>query len=91
MDTIQNNKVIYRGSEWRKWDLHIHSPATYGGSYDEFVKNLSTSEAEVIGINDYCTIEGYEQVISKSSKTGDKILLPVIEFRMNNMVLDKND
>ncbi|PKP59852.1 hypothetical protein CVT91_06095 [Candidatus Atribacteria bacterium HGW-Atribacteria-1] len=91
MDTTQNNKVIYRGSEWRKWDLHIHSPATYGGSYDEFVKNLNTSEAEVIGINDYCTIEGYEQVISKSDKTGDKILFPVIEFRMNNMVLNKND
>ena len=91
MDTNQNNKLIYRGSEWRKWDLHIHSPATYGGSYDEFVKNLSTSEAEVIGINDYCTIEGYEQVISKSDKTGEKILFPVIEFRMNNMVLNKND
>jgi len=91
MDTNQNNKIMYRGSEWRKWDLHIHSPATYGGSYDEFAKNLSISEAEVIGINDYCTIKGYEQVISKSGKTGDKILFPVIEFRMNNMVLDKND
>jgi hypothetical protein len=91
MDTNQNNKIMYRGSEWRKWDLHIHSPVTYEGSYDEFAKNLSISEAEVIGINDYCTIKGYEQVISKSGKTGDKILFPVIEFRMNNMVIDKND
>ena len=91
MDTNQNNKVIYRGSEWRRWDLQIHSPVTYGGSYDEFVKNLKTSEAEVIGINDYCTINGYEQVIFKFGETGDKILFPVVEFRMNNMVLDKND
>jgi energy-coupling factor transporter ATP-binding protein EcfA2 len=91
MDTNQNNKVIYRGSEWRRWDLHIHSPATYRGSYDEFVKNLKTSEVEVIGINDYCTIKGYEQVIFKFGETGDKILFPVIEFRMNNMVLPKND
>ncbi len=91
METNRNNKVIYRGSQWRKWDLHVHSPATYGGSYDEFVKNLNTSGAEVIGINDYCTIEGYEKVISKYGGTGDKILFPVIEFRMNNMVLDKDD
>jgi len=91
METNRNNKIIYRGSQWRKWDLHVHSPVTYGGSYDEFVKNLNTSEAEVIGINDYCTIEGYEKVISKSGGTGNKILFPVIEFRMNNMVLDKND
>ena len=89
MDTNQNNIFIYRGSEWRKWDLHIHSPVTYGGSYDEFVKNLSTSEAEVIGINDYCTIKGYEQVISRFSETGDKVFFPVIEFRMSNMMLDK--
>ena len=88
----QNNQISHpRGSEWKKWDLHVHSPASYGGAYEDFVKYLHDSEAEVIGINDYCTIEGYKEVISKSDKTRDKILFPVIEFRMNNMVLDKND
>lgn len=24
-----NTKPIQRGSEWRKWDLHVHTPASY--------------------------------------------------------------
>jgi len=79
-----------RGSEWRKWDLHVHSPASYGGSYEDFIKNLSISEAKAIGINDYCTIDGYKEVVSKG-ELKDKVIFPVIEFRMNNMVLDKDD
>src|SRR3989338_7394190 len=29
-----------RGSEWRKWDLHIHTPASFGyvGGYEEILK-----------------------------------------------------
>ena len=84
------NKFSYpRGSEWRRWDLHAHSPASYGGKYEEFVKNIQKCEAEVIGINDYFTIDGYENILKLD--TGDKIIFPVIEFRMCNMVLDKND
>ena len=62
-----NNFLYPKGSEWRKWDLHVHSPKTYGGDYNEFVKNINDSEAEVIGINDYCTIEGYENVINNQN------------------------
>jgi len=79
-----------KGSIWRKWDLHVHSPASYGGSYDNFIQNLISSEAEAIGINDYCTIDGYKEVISRGGVRG-KTIFPVIEFRMNNMVLDKDD
>jgi len=88
----QKQNVLYpKGSEWRKWDLHVHSPKTYGGSYDDFINNINNSEAEVIGINDYSTIEGYEKIISKYRDKIKKILFPVIEFRMNNILLDKND
>jgi len=87
----KNNFLYPKGSEWRKWDLHIHSPKTYGGSYDDFVNNINNSEADVIGINDYSTIEGYEKIISEYSNKVKKILFPVIEFRMNNILLDKDD
>jgi len=88
----QKQNVLYpKGSEWRKWDLHVHSPKTYGGSYDDFINNINNSEAEVIGINDYSTIEGYEKIISKYRDKVKKILFPVIEFRMNNILLDKDD
>jgi len=88
----QKQNVLYpKGSEWRKWDLHVHSPKTYDGSYDDFINNINNSEAEVIGINDYSTIEGYEKIISKYRDKVKKILFPVIEFRMNNILLDKDD
>jgi len=86
-----NNFLYPKGSEWRKWDLHVHSPKTYGGSYDDFINNINNSEAEVIGINDYSTIEGYKEIISKYNDKVKKILFPVIEFRMNNILLDKHD
>jgi len=88
----QKQSLLYpKGSEWRKWDLHVHSPKTYGGSYDDFINNINNSEAEVIGINDYSTIEGSEEIISKYRDKVKKILFPVIEFRMNNILLDKDD
>ncbi len=84
-----SNSKYPRGSEWRKWDLHVHSPASFGGEdYSNFVENINNSEAEVIGINDYCTLSGYERLLDFNLK---KTLFPVVEFRMNNMVLDKND
>ena len=86
----KNNSLYTKGSEWRKWDLHIH-PKTYGGSYDNFIYNINKSEAEVVGINAYSTIKGYEAIVSKHIDKIQKVLFPVIEFRMRNILLDKND
>ena len=66
----QNN----RGSEWRKWDLHIHTPKsiiqTYGGDtpeiWEKFILSLENlpSDTKVIGINDYYFIDRYKKVMS---------------------------
>lgn len=85
-----------RGSEWRKWDLHVHTPKSliqnYGGDnptiWEQFIKNLETLPAEikVIGINDYLFIDGYKEVI-KFKKQGRlqniDLILPVIELRID--------
>ncbi len=85
-----------RGAEWRKWDLHIHTPCSivngYGGNTEEVWKEFILSleqlppEVKVIGINDYYFIDGYEKVMSfKDSgrlKNIDKIF-PVLEFRID--------
>lgn len=76
------------GSRWRIWDLHVHSPASNGGSYKAFIENAKQSKAEVIGINDYCTLEGYKTIIDLGGIQG-KILFPVVEFRMNNIVANR--
>ncbi len=77
------------GSDWRIWDLHVHSPASLGrGDYETFIKNLSASEASAIGINDYCSIEGYKQIKDRGGVPG-KVIFPVIEFRMHNIVANR--
>lgn len=65
------DKKYPRGSEWRKWDLHIHTPASgmanqYGDEWDRYVKELFTLALErqvaVLGITDYFSIEGYSRI-----------------------------
>jgi len=85
-----------RGSEWRKWDLHVHSPISYNysGNWENFYKQLQNSDCDVIGINDYCSISGYEDVKEKIEKgelnLGNKIILPVVEFRMRDILKNKH-
>ena len=57
-----------RGSEWRKWDLHLHAPGTklsdeYGGSGDDVLDRycaaLEESDVAVFGITDYFSLDGF--------------------------------
>ncbi len=84
------------GSEWRKWDLHVHSPASDGfsGTWDQFETQLKNADCAVIGINDYFSVAGYKQIKEKIDKgdldIGGKKILPVVEFRMTESVQNKN-
>jgi len=78
-----------KGSEWRIWDLHVHSPATYGGDYVTFISNVEKCKADAIGINDYCTLEGY-RMIKEMGITG-KVIFPVVEFRMHNIIANRKN
>ena len=93
------SKKISRGSEWRKWDLHVHTPSSicqnYGGDTDEvwekYIADLEDlpKEFSVLGINDYLFIDGYER-LKKEKEENNRLqnidlLLPVLEFRLNNL------
>jgi hypothetical protein len=97
-----------RGAEWRKWDLHVHSPASHGftGDYNQFIIQLGNADCDVIGINDYFSVAGYREVVRRlADPAGDtegnaayrdaldklrsKILLPVVECRMTNVLMNK--
>lgn len=82
--------ITSKGSLWRIWDLHVHSPATYGGDYAVFQTNLKSAKADVIGINDYCTLEGYNRVMELGGVAG-KTIFPVVEFRMHNIVANRKN
>jgi ABC-type lipoprotein export system ATPase subunit len=84
------------GSKWRKWDLHVHTPASifqlYGGdseqTWEKFLQDLEKlpPEFKVLGINDYTFINGYRRLL-KEKKQGrlqniDR-LLPVVELRLD--------
>lgn len=85
-----------RGSEWRKWDLHVHTPCSlvqnYGGNNDvaweKFIADLESlpSEFATIGINDYIFIDGYRKVLEFKRAGRLKnigLILPVIELRLD--------
>lgn len=64
-------EMISRGSEWNKWDLHVHTPASvlrseYGDDWDKYIIDLFTKAIEenvkVIGITDYFFIDGYKKI-----------------------------
>jgi beta-glucosidase/6-phospho-beta-glucosidase/beta-galactosidase len=53
-----------KGSEWRKWDLHVHTPESLVHKYkpkngddvwETYIKDLEAMppEIKVLGINDY--------------------------------------
>ncbi len=81
-----------KGSEWRRWDLHVHTPASagYSGTYDQVITQIKSSDVAVVGINDYFTIEGYKEVVSRLGDTSDKVILPVVEMRMHNVLANRH-
>lgn len=81
-----------KGSIWRKWDLHIHTPASgfaTDNDYATLIENIKNSEADVVGINDYSTLEGYSKILDLGG-VPDKEIYPVVEFRMINKINHKN-
>lgn len=81
-----------RGSEWRKWDLHIHTPGTakndqYGNSgdvWEEYIDALEKSDIAVFGITDYFSIENYYRVkqYQTTGRLQGKTILPNVEMRI---------
>lgn len=77
---------IYRGSEWRKWDLHFHTPSSYdyqnqSVTNQDIIDGLFANDISVVAITDHHIIDiprikelqqlGYEKGIT---------VLPGIEF-----------
>jgi len=61
-----------RGSEWRKWDLHVHTPISYENHFsgwDTYIKKLKEKAiehgVEAVGINDYFSVDGYEKLLDE--------------------------
>lgn len=84
------------GAEWRRWDLHVHTPASivhgYPGDdpWSAFLSDLADlPEGSVVGINDYVFVDGYRRVVAERNAgyLGNlAAVFPVVELRTDNLV-----
>lgn len=94
---ITNNKPLSSGSEWRKWDLHIHTPTTKlndgfvvpegQDKWDIFCEKLENSDVAVFGLTDYFSIDGYNECIkcfNAKYQNSNKVFFPNLEFRIDS-------
>lgn len=87
-----------RGAEWRKWDLHVHSPESafaneFKGStpdekWEKYIDCLEQLEdIAVLGVTDYFSIDGYikaQEFKDTGRLTNIDLLLPNVEFRLDH-------
>lgn len=87
-----------RGSIWRKWDLHIHTPESIlsngfprtGGEFDwaAYCTALEGAGLAVIGVTDYFTVDGYRKLkqLQGEGRLQGIRLLPNVEFRLDQVL-----
>src|SRR5882724_5570252 len=83
-----------RGSEWHRWEPHIHAPGTVledrfpKDGWDAYFDALEAASPPLraIGVTDYCIPRSYERVKARKGQGRIKncdLLFPNIELRLN--------
>ncbi|TDG02176.1 ATP-binding protein [Paraburkholderia guartelaensis] len=87
--------MMSRGSEWHRWEPHIHGPGTvlnnqFGGGdpWDTYLTALESCSPviEALAVADYYTTDTYEEVVRRKaagSLPNVKFLLPNVELRLD--------
>lgn len=90
-----SSAVTDRGSEWHRWEPHIHAPGTikadgYSGedAWDQYLRVLEAVSPpfKAIGITDYGVTASYERLKAEKDKGRLKeceLLFPNIELRLD--------
>jgi len=87
--------MINRGSEWKRWEHHIHAPGTvlnnqFGGdnAWETYLTTLEglSPRIEAIAVTDYYVTETYEEVLryKAAGRLPDvQLIFPNVELRLN--------
>ena len=87
--------MIGRGSEWRRWEPHIHAPGTVlnnqfgrGTPWETYLASLETAtpKIEAIAVTDYYLTDTYQELLSY--KAGGRLpnvqlIFPNVELRLD--------
>ena len=97
-----NLEQINRGSEWHRWDPHIHAPGTVlsdqypkADGWEQYLNALETASPplKAIGVTDYCVTRSYERLRTKKNSgrlAGCDLLFPNVELRLNTGTVKGN-
>ncbi|MGE0767945.1 MAG: TrlF family AAA-like ATPase [Hyphomicrobiaceae bacterium] len=87
--------MIGRGSEWRRWEPHIHAPGTvlnnqFGGGtpWEAYLSSLETAtpKIEAVAVTDYYLTDTYEEVLKHKAagRLRDvQLIFPNVELRLD--------
>lgn len=83
------------GSQWRRWDPHIHAPGTvlnnqFNGAdpWESYLSNLEncSPKIEALGITDYYLTDTYEEVLRRKANgrlSDVGLIFPNVELRLD--------
>lgn len=88
--------MIQRGSEFRKWDLHIHSPFTVvnnqfeklsGGepNVDKFIENIKNAGISAIGLTNYFNFNDEDFSLKSKLEQEGIVTFLNLELRLSNI------
>jgi len=87
--------MLSRGSEWRRWEPHIHAPGTVMNNqftgptaWDDYLTALerATPVIESIAVTDYYVTDTYEEVLRRRAAgrlPQAKLVFPNVELRLD--------
>ena len=76
----------YRGSEWNRWDLHVHTASSYDAKYKSedanelLCQTLEANAIKAVAITDHFKIDK-ERIESLRSKAPGIVFFPGVELR----------
>ena len=92
--TSPGDSIVGRGSTWRRWEPHIHTPGTilndqFGGPqvWDQYLSRIeqATPAVQALGVTDYWTLDRYRDVLAHKAAgrlAGVALIFANVELRL---------
>lgn len=85
---MEGDQKHNRGSEWKKWDLHLHSFYTSlnndfsSSTQDEYIKKIKDEKIEVVGLTNYFNFSGNDWSLKEKLEKEGIVVFLNLELRL---------